>query len=162
MRYVLVMLALGCTVFTAEDERPEGGARRAQVRVVAPPAVEARPREEVAPPVPAPAPAPLAARHVLVRYRGAVEAPDTVTRGRAEARTLAERALERVKAGEDLASVARDMSEAEDGERGGDLGLVRRGRTHPALEGAITGLPVGGVSDVVESPYGFHVIERYR
>jgi len=42
--------------------------------------------------------------------------------------------------------------------QGGDLGWIARGMLAAALEQAIFSLPVGQVSDVVESPYGFHVV----
>jgi PPIC-type PPIASE domain len=170
MRFLLVLLLLaaGCPVFTADDRRPEGAPRPPAVRVVAPPAAPTAP---AAPrPVPSPAPPPPdptqvatpGARHILIRYKGAVDAGGDVARERDAARARAEEALGRIRSGEDFATVARDMSEAEDAARGGDLGPIVRGRTHPALVGAVNGLPVGGISDVVESPYGFHVIQRYR
>src|SRR5439155_1006952 len=42
---------------------------------------------------------------------------------------------------------------------GGDLGLFTRGRMTPAFEEAAFALQGGGLSDVVETPFGFHVIK---
>jgi parvulin-like peptidyl-prolyl isomerase len=41
---------------------------------------------------------------------------------------------------------------------GGDIGFVERGAILPDVEKAAFNLPVGGVSDVIESEMGFHII----
>jgi peptidyl-prolyl cis-trans isomerase SurA len=42
---------------------------------------------------------------------------------------------------------------------GGDLGVARRGQFIPSFEKAAYALKEGGISDVVETRYGFHVIQ---
>ena len=43
--------------------------------------------------------------------------------------------------------------------KGGDLGWLYPGDTVPEFENAVAALKPGEVSDVVETPYGFHLIE---
>jgi len=100
-------------------------------------------------------------RHILVRYAGARSAPDDVTRSREEARALAEAILEEVGAdGADFAAIARERSEDASAERGGALGMVGRGLLAPAYEETVWELDEQAISAVVESEFGFHIIQR--
>lgn len=76
-----------------------------------------------------------------------------------EARRLAEKALERIRAGEDFAAVAEDMSEdLGSRQNGGDLGCFTRGRMVKAFDQVAFELGEGEVSDLVRTDFGFHVI----
>jgi peptidyl-prolyl cis-trans isomerase D len=95
------------------------------------------------------------ARHILVRV-----APNASAEARESAHKKAADLLARVKAGEDFAEVAKKNSE-DDGSapKGGDLGLLPRDRMPPAFENAAFELQPGAVSDLVETPFGFHIIK---
>lgn len=99
-------------------------------------------------------------RHILVRYRGARRAPDDVVRTADAARALADSYRNAAIGGEDFVALAREHSEDSSAERGGDLGPVGRGLLAQSYEEAAFALEPGGVSEVVESPFGFHVIQR--
>ncbi len=100
-------------------------------------------------------------RHILVRYRGARNAPDDVTRTRAEARALAEQIRAQVIAPDaDFAAIARERSEDGSASEGGDLGSLGRGRLAPEYERAAFALSPGQISSVVETAFGFHIIQR--
>lgn len=96
-------------------------------------------------------------RHVVVAWRGAWRS--VAVRTREEARARVEQALARLAAGEDFAVVARELS---DDPASADLGVVAPGQLVPAFEAAAFALAPGQRSAVVETPYGFHVIERIR
>jgi peptidyl-prolyl cis-trans isomerase C len=94
------------------------------------------------------------ASHILLRVPEAA-GPDVkkAQRGKAAA------ALVRVRKGEDFAAVAREVSEDPgSAPRGGDLGVFGKGQMVPPFEQAAFALPAGQVSDLVESPFGFHII----
>lgn len=95
------------------------------------------------------------ASHVLVRVDPtADEATKTAARKKAEG-ILAE-----VKGGADFAALARKNSDDPgSAAKGGDLGFFPRGRMTPAFEAAAFALQPGQVSDIVETPFGFHIIE---
>jgi len=79
---------------------------------------------------------------------------------RAAAQKKAEELLARAKAGEDFAALATASSEDPgSATKGGDLGLFPRGRMAPPFETAAFALQPGALSDVVETPYGFHIIK---
>src|SRR2546422_11381152 len=95
------------------------------------------------------------ARHILIEA-----AADAGADEKAAARKKAEELLAKVKAGADFAALAKETSQDPgSGAKGGDLGLFPRGRMTPAFEEAAFALQAGGVSDVVETPFGFHVIK---
>ena len=100
------------------------------------------------------------AAHILIRFRGAADADD-VPRARDEALKLAGDILAKVRApGADFARLAREHSEDGSARRGGDVGLFTPGQMEPAFEKAAFALPVGGISDVVETRVGLHIIRR--
>ncbi|HKY33387.1 MAG TPA: peptidylprolyl isomerase [Candidatus Polarisedimenticolia bacterium] len=94
------------------------------------------------------------ASHILVKT-----SPEDPPEKKAEARKRIDAALGRVKAGEDFAAVAREVSEDNSAPQGGALGAIQRGQTVPPFEEAAFRLGVGDVSDVVESQFGYHVIK---
>ncbi|MCK9418275.1 MAG: peptidyl-prolyl cis-trans isomerase [Nitrospirae bacterium] len=65
---------------------------------------------------------------------------------------------ELLQAGTDFATLAREKSTAPEAERGGDLGYFAMGEM-PAEFNVVFGLPKGGISGIVKSPYGFHVFK---
>jgi parvulin-like peptidyl-prolyl isomerase len=103
----------------------------------------------------------IAARHLLVSYQGALRASPSVTRSKAEAQTRATEALTRAKAGEDFEVLVKEFSdEPGAAERGGSLGRFGRGMMVPAFEKAAFKLAPNEISDLIETPFGFHVIQR--
>jgi len=74
-------------------------------------------------------------------------------------RDRAEGILKRLKAGEDFGKVARAVSIGPEAERGGDLGFFERGMMPDAIDRVVFSLPVGKLSRVVRSPYGFHIFK---
>ena len=66
-------------------------------------------------------------------------------------------ARRRILGGMAFADVAREISLSPDAERGGDLGYFARGQLPPEFDEVAFSLPRGQLSDVVASPYGFHL-----
>jgi parvulin-like peptidyl-prolyl isomerase len=76
------------------------------------------------------------------------------------ARQKAEDLLKRARAGEDFAALAKENSEDPGSkEKGGDLGWFSRGQMVKQFEDAAFGLKDNEISDIVESPFGYHIIK---
>lgn len=67
--------------------------------------------------------------------------------------------LQRVRQGEDFSAVASLESAPPANKNGGDMGILSRGEAVPSFEKAAFGLKVGEVSNVVETPVGFHIVK---
>jgi len=71
----------------------------------------------------------------------------------------AQKLLDELQSGKaDFAALARAKSTAPEAEEGGDLGYFAMGEM-PGEFNVVFGLPKGGVSDVVKSPYGYHIFK---
>lgn len=69
--------------------------------------------------------------------------------------------LERIKAGEDFATLAKEYSEDSSASNGGDLDFFSRGQMVEPFEKAAFDLKVGEVSpELIETDYGYHIIKK--
>lgn len=95
------------------------------------------------------------ARHILLRL-----APDATAAQRDSALALARELRAQAAAGADFAKLAEQHSQDPgSAEQGGDLGFFGRGQMVAPFDAAAFALDVGQVSDVVETPFGYHVIK---
>ncbi len=100
-------------------------------------------------------------KHVLVKYGGAKNAPASITRSREDACLRAIEVRDKLAGGADFDSVVGTYSdETGAASRGGSLGQVERRELAPPFADAAFELAPRQLSDVVESPFGFHVILR--
>ncbi len=98
-------------------------------------------------------------RQILISYKDAKESKSD--RSKSEAKKLAEEAQKKAaKQDADFAALAKEYSDGPSADKGGDLGSFEKGTKNEKFEDAAFALDVGEVSDVVESPYGFHIIKR--
>jgi peptidyl-prolyl cis-trans isomerase NIMA-interacting 1 len=100
-------------------------------------------------------------RHVLVKYAGSRGAAATVTRSREDACLRALEVRDKLRGGADFAEIAAGYSdETGAATRGGSLGRVERKELVAPFADAAFELEIHQLSDVVETPFGFHVILR--
>lgn len=106
------------------------------------------------------APAKVHAAHILLMYQGSAGASEEITRTKEEAYQDIQKLLERIKAGEDFAALAREYSNCPSAKNGGDLGDFSKGDMVKPFEDAAFKLKKGKVSTIVETQYGYHIIKR--
>lgn len=94
------------------------------------------------------------ARHILIKV---AEGDDASVRTAQQKK--AEKVLALARAGKDFAELAKEYSEGPTRDRGGDLGFFARGRMVPAFDKAVFSMKAGEVSELVETPFGFHIIK---
>ena len=96
----------------------------------------------------------ISARHILLRVP-----PEATDVQRDSVEQFAESLRQRAIAGESFAELAGEHSQDPgSAARGGDLGFFSRGRMVEPFEEAAFALDIGEVSEVVESPFGYHII----
>jgi parvulin-like peptidyl-prolyl isomerase len=98
------------------------------------------------------------ASHILLMYQGSMRS--TATRSKEEARREIDTIKQKLADGEDFSWLAKNHSDCPSGRGGGDLGAFGRGQMVPEFERAAFALGIGSVSDVVETPFGYHLIMR--
>jgi peptidyl-prolyl cis-trans isomerase C len=99
-------------------------------------------------------PAQVHARHIIFAASENADA-DTIINARAGA----DEALKRALAGEDFAELARELSQGPSAPEGGDLGFFTYDQMAPPFAEAAFALEPGGISPVVRTNFGFHVIK---
>lgn len=77
-----------------------------------------------------------------------------------EDREDAEEILEMIKEGKPFEEAAKEFSECDSAEKGGDLGRFSSGSMVPEFEKALYHMDVGELSDPIETKFGFHLIWR--
>jgi parvulin-like peptidyl-prolyl isomerase len=101
------------------------------------------------------------ARHILIMHEGARGANPEMTRTKEEAKAFAEKLEKQIKEeGASFTELAKKNSDCTTAPRGGMLGKVRKGKMAGEFEKPAFKLGVGEISGVVESPYGYHIIQR--
>ncbi len=90
-------------------------------------------------------------RHILIRINEVVS--------EAEARRKLENLRERLEHGSDFAELARLYSQDGSAAKGGELGWINPGDTVPDFEKAMDALKDNEISQVVQSPFGLHLIQ---
>lgn len=80
------------------------------------------------------------------------------TRQVTRARETAEKALSELQAGADFGSIAATYSDGQQALEGGDLGWRKAGQVPTLFADFIADMEVGGLSDIIKSPSGYHII----
>ena len=104
------------------------------------------------------------ARHILIAWQGSGGDGGTISRSRVQAQTLAAEIAGQAQApGADFCALAARFSDDEQSRfECGLVGLVEPGNLEAVFEEALFALAPGGISGVVETSYGFHIVKRDR
>ena len=94
------------------------------------------------------------ARHILLKLP-----PDSPEETLTEKQQQLEKLLTQIRSGKSFEELAREHSEDGTAADGGDLGWFKPGEMVPAFETAAFALAPGEVSDIVQSPFGLHLIK---
>ena len=94
------------------------------------------------------------ARHILIKVD-----PNTEYSSRGEALLRIQAIQAKLQAGASFGALALEYSEDADKERGGDLGIVERHQLTPAFAEAAFALQTGEISGIVETRFGYHLIQ---
>jgi len=100
------------------------------------------------------APEQVRARHILIKVD-----PGTEESKKSKARKKLKEVQKKLRNGEKFEALAKEYSEGPSNVKGGDLGYFRRGQMVKPFEEAAFSLPPGKVSDIVETRFGYHLIE---
>ncbi len=93
------------------------------------------------------------ARHILIKTDG------ESSEGKSEARNQAQNILNQLQRGASFDSLARQYSDDPSASRGGDLGYFTEGQMVAPFENAVFGADEGLINRVVETTYGYHIID---
>jgi len=96
------------------------------------------------------------ASHILIKVE-----PSADEAKKTEARNKIKEIQQKLKDGADFAELAKEYSEGPSGPRGGDLDYFGRGQMVKPFEDAAFSMKSNEVSDLVETPFGYHLIKVY-
>ena len=92
--------------------------------------------------------------HILVKVDAKASDAD-----KAEARKKINDIQEKLKKGQDFAALAKEYSDCPSSASGGDLNFFGRGQMVKPFEEVAFALKPGTISDIVETPFGYHLIK---
>ena len=96
------------------------------------------------------------ASHILIKAEANAEEAT-----KAEAKKKIKEVQQKLKDGGDFSALAKQYSEGPSNVNGGDLGYFKRGQMVKPFEDAAFAMQPNGVSDVVETRFGYHLIKVY-
>ena len=96
--------------------------------------------------------------HLVFPHREAKKRPSAVSQ--TAAREAADQALAKIRGGASFSQVSIELKTSKMANKERDLGWVVKGEFFPDFETAAFALEVGKVSEVISTPYGFHIIYR--
>lgn len=100
------------------------------------------------------------ASHILIQNRDD-EGKEVSEEQKKANKEKAQGILDKIKAGEDFATLAKEYSQDSSAEKGGDLDFFGKGQMVEPFEKATFALKVGEVSpELVETDYGYHIIKK--
>lgn len=94
------------------------------------------------------------ASHILVSFQ-----PEMSAEQHKQARDKVESLLARIKQGEELPDLAKTESDCPSSTRGGDLDFFGPQQMVPPFEKAAFALAIGEVSEIVQTQFGYHIIQ---
>ena len=100
----------------------------------------------------------VSASHILLMYAGSMRS--SATRSKDDALAQMKDLKAQIDDGADFADLARSHSDCPSGADGGDLGSFGKGQMVKEFQDAAFALEVGATSDVVETDFGYHLIQR--
>jgi peptidyl-prolyl cis-trans isomerase C len=98
----------------------------------------------------------IGARHILIQVP-----KEATEEQKKQAKEKIESVLKEAQAGKDFSELAKTNSDCPSKARGGDLGYFGKGRMVPAFETTAFALKEGEISSVVETQFGYHIIQVY-
>lgn len=106
----------------------------------------------------------IAASHILIKPEpidpNSDDPNEAIAKSKAVAKEKAQDLLKQIKDGADFAELAKAHSICPSAKDGGNLGFFPRGQMTPPFEEAAFELELGQTSDVVETSYGYHIIQN--
>lgn len=149
---------VACADLTKPYPSTSGGSTAAAATVTAEPPSPAPPPAHTA--ALAPSPQRIRASHILIAYRGARAAGPKIKRSKAAAYQRAKMVLRLARKGGNFAELAKMYSDGPSARRGGDLGMFTRSQMVKPFSDAAFSLKPGQISNVVATPFGYHIIKR--
>lgn len=158
MKKLLYIVPAVLLVFACGQEEPAADVTSEDIETETVETTDIEPVEDVQ--VETAAPTSVTARHILICYDGCA-VDGSFNRTQNEALALIEDIQSRIQSEElDFTQAAVDYSDCPSSADGGMLGEFGRGAMVPAFEEAAFGLPVGGISGIVETQFGYHLVNR--
>ena len=98
------------------------------------------------------------ASHILIMHEESARSSEARTKEDAQA--MIEDVKTKILDGADFAELAGEISDCPSGSKGGSLGTFGRGQMVKIFEDIAFSLDVDEISDIVETEFGFHIIQR--
>lgn len=100
----------------------------------------------------------VSASHILLMYAGSMRS--SASRSKDEAKQQIEALKTELDGGASFADLAKEHSDCPSGADGGSLGTFGKGQMVREFEETTFALDVDQISDVVETDFGYHLIQR--
>jgi len=104
----------------------------------------------------------LSASHILIMHKDSKSRPASITRTKKDAKKIIDDLYARLKAGADFAGLATKFSDCPSSSKGGNLGTFPASQMAVEFTESLKAVPVGEITEPVETPFGYHIIKRQK